>query len=94
MKKKRFKKGINKYLRFPDYEKCVLEQVSIKSIKHIIYTIISNKIALLKINYKEVIDEDSIKTYPLEINILFISMIEINLSNSNKILRKISKKVH
>ena len=72
---------VSKQLRFSDFEKCVFdsinapitkEQVSFSSIKHVIYTITNNKIAVCKLNDKEILDEDGMTTYPLGSKISFI----------------------
>lgn len=69
---------VSKELRFSDYQKCVFdsinppitkEQVIFRNIKHVIYTITNNKIALHTFDDKGIIDKDEITTYPLGSNI-------------------------
>ena len=50
----------------------IKEEVSLRSIKHEIYTITNNKIALCKLNDKETLDDGRVTTYPLESNIPFM----------------------
>ena len=44
----------------------IKEEVSLRSIRHEIYTITNNKIALCKLNDKETLDDGRVTTYPLE----------------------------
>ena len=96
---KGIKKLVNKELIFSDYEKCVFnsisdpitkEQVSFRSIKHVIYSITNNKIALGKLNDKEILDKDVISTYPLVSNIPFVKYLnDKDIPNSIEELKKI-----
>ena len=54
------------------FNKCSHNKISKLKVKLEIYTIANNTIALCKLNDKEVLDDDGIKTYPLESNIPFI----------------------
>ena len=76
------KQLVSKEFRFFYWEKCAFDsinvpitkqQVSFRSIKHVIYNITKSKVALPKLNDQEVLDEDWITTYPPGSNLSFIN---------------------
>ena len=73
------RKSISKELTFSDYEKDIFDPVNTPitkvifwSTKHAIYSVINNKIALCKLNDKEILHDDGVTRYPLGSNIPFL----------------------
>ena len=92
------KKLVSKDLIFSLYENCIFnsinnpitkEQVTFRIIKHIIYSITNNRIALGKLNDKKNLDNDVITTYFLGSNIPFIKYLnDEDIPNSIEELKK------
>ena len=84
------------------YEKCLQdtinapitkEQGNFRNIKYVTYTITNNKIALRKVNDKEILDKDGITRYPLGSNTPFIKCFDDeDVPNPIEELKKLYKK--